>query len=332
MPIYSIKERSFASVKTIGKLRKGGPKPDGNKRPGPDLDRFRFTSDDPEVLAAFKAAYGTLEPKELHVYLPYAREEADWDYWFETWRANNRLVYRCDGRNWVKWLTEDGKAYSREPRPCPFCSGREKPRAGEHAPKGRLKLVLYELVKAGHAGVVLLETGAFSDIYSINSALLDVAQRRTDGRTDLTGIEFILRRELRDVPSREHGTQKRHVIVLEPVAEWIQAQLDRARPGLPPVDPNTGEILEEEEPPEPEEYDPFETGGDGQPAEPDMSWKTDKRKQAELEAKRKALGLTAQEAMTALGVERYSDFQGDMATMIQLMEDFAAWKKSKRGG
>lgn len=328
MPIYSIQQRSFASIATIGKLRKGGPKPEGAKRPGPDLDRFRFTSDDPAVMAAFKTAYGTLEPAELRVYLPYAQEASNWDYWFETWRANSRLAHRCDGRNWVKWLLPDGKGYSREPKPCPYCSGQERPPQNDHKPKGRLKLVLYDLVRAGHSGVVLLETGAFSDIYSINSALLDVAQRRTDGSTDLNGIEFVLRRVLRDVPSREHGVQKRHVIVLEPVAEWIQAQLDRGAAPLPSFDPNTGEILEDEdEPPEMGEDDDLEGGLPGGPS-PEPESGLSEADVAELEAYRKSVGLTASEAMSALSIKRYSDFDGSMDTIMQLMKEYAEWKLS----
>jgi hypothetical protein len=321
MPIYSIQEKSFASIATIGKLRKGEPK--GAKQPGRDTDHFRFTSDDPAVMAAFKAAYGSDRVKELHVYLPYARLESNWDYWFETW-GGKRIKYRCDGRNWVKWLLPDGKGYSRDPKPCPYCSGQETPPPGDHKPTGRLKLILPELLQAGHRGTVLLTTTAFSDIYSINGTFLFVAESRTDGSQDLNGIEFILRRELRDVPSREHGIQKRHVVALETMAEWIQAQLDRGRASpLPPMDLTTGEIIDDEEPPD------FEDEPGDEPGQPDMSWKTDRAKQAQLEVHRKSLGLTAQEAMTALSISKYSEFDGPFETILQLMDDYAAWKAQK---
>lgn len=332
MPIYSIQERSFANIATIGRLRKGEPKP--AKGPGRDMDCFRFTSDDPAVMAAFRAAYGGDRVKELHVYLPYARLESNWDYWFETW-GGKRIKYRCDGRNWVKWLLPDGRGYSRDPKPCPYCTGGQTPPAGEHKPTGRLKLVLPELLQAGHRGTVLLTTTAFSDIYSINGTFLFVAESRTDGSQDLNGIEFILRRELRDVPSREHGIQKRHVVVLEAMAEWIRAQLDRApAPAIPSIDPRTGEILGDDEwAPEDdlEEENPFGLEDESPPDQGDEEPAgISKADVAELEKYRKAVAkLSAQEAMKALSIQKYSDWQGDVQTAKDLMRDYANWKEEQ---
>lgn len=340
MPICTVQERSFAALKCIGHLRKGDPKPD--RGPGRDLDCFRFTSDSPAVLAAFKAAYGngTEYASELRVYLPYARLQANWDYWFETW-GGKKLRYRCDGRNWVKWLLPDGNAYSREAKPCPICAGKMRPAQGEHKPTGRLALILPELLRAGHAGVVLLTTTAWSDIYSLNSCFLAVEEQRTDGRaSDYRGIEFILRRELRDIPTREHGVQHKYVVVLETVAEWIQAQIAQARAetlALPAVvDPATGEILEEEEPePEepwasadvPEAEEPIATETTVAPAMPDLSWKDDPAKREAIQTECRRLGITKSDLVPALGCATLGEFQGGFDQLMTTLQNYAMKKK-----
>ncbi len=335
MPIYQVAERSFAAIKTIGHLRKGDPRPEGQKRPGADLDRFRFTSDDPGVLAAFKAAYGngTEYAGELHVYLPYASLARNWDYYFEAW-GGKKLKYRCNGREQIKWLLPDGKGYSREPRPCPICSRRETPAQGEHKPTGRLSLILPELLKAGYPGTVLLTTTAWSDVYSINAGLLAVEEQRGDGRgDDYRGIEFILRRELRDVPSREFGVQKKHVVVLQTVAEWIQAQIVQARADtlalMQTVDPATGEILDDEPVPDPEPDEESDLDLEDEPA-PD--WRQDPAKRQAIKDKCAELGITKADVVPALGVAKLTDFDGSYAALIEKLTDYAMQKKLAQAG
>lgn len=224
MAIEAIEQRSFAALPQLGKLRKGDVK--GQRGPGKDLDTFRFTADDPRVMAAFVAAYGSDRPSEVRVYLPYARLRSCWDYFYETW-AGRFLKVRCDGVHQTKWLLPDGKSYSREPRLCPICAGQQAAAAGEHKVTGRLVVVLPELLRAGFAGVVMVETHSITDVYSINGAFRALDDNYPE--VPLNRIELRLSRQIRTVNTKEHGPRRLAVITMEPLGEWVLAQLEQAK-------------------------------------------------------------------------------------------------------
>src|SRR5450759_2753633 len=125
MSIKGITDNVLPAIGRLGKLRKGGEKPTSGTGYGKDLSHFRFTSEQPAVAAAFRAAYGD-QPALLHVYLPYAGVEQNFSSWREEWSAGG-LVHRCDGETVTIWRTPDGQ-YSNQPRACPYASksGKEK--------------------------------------------------------------------------------------------------------------------------------------------------------------------------------------------------------------
>ena len=114
MPIKNLTDRATLKPRlpVIGKLRKGGEKPSANK-PGKELDHFRFTSDNPAVVAAFNEVYGE-KPRVINVVMYYETYEECFSTWIETWDASG-LLFRSDGENWVIW--RDGDTYRRGTKP-----------------------------------------------------------------------------------------------------------------------------------------------------------------------------------------------------------------------
>lgn len=240
MPIRGLTDTARPAFPVLGKLRKGAAKesPD-SKKPGVDLSYFRFTSDRPQIEEAFRQNYGE-EPRELNVFLPYAKIEDNLSAWQEEWSASG-LMHRCDGETCVVWRQDDG-TYSREPKQCP----------GKCKPVGRLSLILPELLRAGYVGYVTLETHGLHDLISLQSSLLAAVEAR--GKEDLRGIGFIVRRTEQKISTPEivggvrtgkRMTRSKWLVKLEPAASWVAAQLEAARanalPELPaPPEPLSG--------------------------------------------------------------------------------------------
>lgn len=229
-----------ASFPRIGELRKGAPKPTTGNKPGRDLDHFRFTSNDPEALASFKAAYGD-EPASINVFLPFNTADENFEAWVEDWGAGS-LKWRGDGERCVIWQRDDG-TYSREPKPQP-AGGKEV---------GRLKVIIPELRRLAY--VVALTT-SIHDIMEISANL----QAYEALRGSLQGIPFVLSRVPRMVSTPVNGKRVRvekWLLHLEAAPQWVQSQLSvMKRQALPDngellalesgdiVDVDTGEILE----------------------------------------------------------------------------------------
>ena len=222
--------------RTLGKLRKGGEKtPKGY---GPDLDHFRFTSDDPGIVAAFADVYGA-EPHAINVYLPYSTTEQNFPTWKEAWTAGG-LQHRCDGETVTIWLGQDGK-YHRTPKPCP----------GGCDEVGRLEVIIPELISAGYVGTVTMETHSLNDMIAITQVLLK-AEELSGG--DLRRVQFTLRRvpERISVPGWGDNKGKRqrvekYLVKIEPAVDWAQAQMALTRePGaiaaLPAPEDDTPEF------------------------------------------------------------------------------------------
>ena len=263
MPIKRLSTTGRAAFPRIGKLRKGGEK--GAKGFGADLTYFRFTADKgyEDAAAVFAEIYGD-QPQALRVYLPYAEPRRNFDAWQEQWGRGETLIHRCDGETCVKWL-EDGKPVTdyemKQRHSCP----------GGCKPVGRLEVILPEMWESGYMGLVTMETHSVNDIAHIEAVLAEMYER-SDHDKGLQGIAFVLRRkEERIKRATETGmqTMTKWLVKIEPEPEWMLAQLDVARreqlgvtepdvvavddPGDLPVDVETGEILEDEEPEYPAE-------------------------------------------------------------------------------
>lgn len=249
MPIIGMTDASTAMPRfpRLGVLRKGAPRPEGGRRPGSDLEWFRFDASKPAIGEAFARAYGT-QPDSLTVFLPYALISDCFPTWREEWVAGG-LVHRCDGQTCSVWRNAQGR-YSRDPKPCPYLQVTDEAKGCK--PIGRLNLILPDLLRAGFVGYVSLGTTSINDIVSIHASLLAVAEAR--GNEDLRGIAFQLYRQKEEIstPGKDGQRMRREVslVKLVPSVEWVRGQLAasaREALALPEgvlLDETTGELLD----------------------------------------------------------------------------------------
>lgn len=257
MAIIGLTDRG-ASFPKVGTLRKGAPKPDGN-RPGADLkDCFRFDTDDKDAAAAFLSAYGE-KPNGIRVTFQFPTTAEN----FETWQEHHSagaLKHRCDGQTCILHL-EDG-IYQHNPIPCPSIAMKAaNPNIDKKhlcRPVGRLKIIIPELNRMAY---VLVPTTSINDILELQGNL-EAAEAM---RGDLRGIPFILSRRPRQVSTPGTDGKRRRMekwlLSLEPSPEWVKLQLAaQQRAALPIVeqlalpaagasyvDQDTGEIFTADE-------------------------------------------------------------------------------------
>jgi hypothetical protein len=238
MPIRNLTERSAVTMRfpTLGRLRKGGKaKNQAGKEYPVDLAYFRFTSDNPEIVAAFKRAFGE-EPKVLRVFLPFKTLEENFSTWQEEWLAGG-LVHRCDGETMTIWQNGHGK-YEHGSEPCPYFAGtkqRDKKRPG-CLPVGRLAVIIPELLEAGFVGYVTLTTGSINDLRAISASLMNAEEmQRFNGRDGgLRGIEFRLWRQEESISTPtddgKRARRRKWMVQMAPAVKWVdvQYQLERA--------------------------------------------------------------------------------------------------------
>ncbi len=254
MPIKGMTDEIKGKYVRLGKLRKGAKKTQRNK-PGKDLTYFRFTSEKPEIEAAFFEECGT-EPMALDVYLPEATTEANFDTWMEEWNGSGTMLHRCNGEKCVTWHDDDGyhNAPEGEGPPCP----------GQCKQVGRLEVIIPGLIARGYIGTVTAETHSKHDILNISRALKKYENECRTRDTHGTGLmlrqmEFTLYREDREVSSpawKKEEAGKRHKVVksllhIVPSQKWAEAQMlaaKAARLALPEPEPTTeedpGEVVE----------------------------------------------------------------------------------------
>lgn len=245
MPIKGLTDRGSLKPRLarLGKLRKGGEKT-GNK-PGPDLDHFRFTSDNPDIVKAFQESHGD-KPRAVNIVLFYETIEENFSTWIECWDASG-LVFRSDGDNWLIW--RDGDSYKRGKKQHQDQDGQDI--------VGRFEFVIPDLVQQGYLGTVTLETHSNHDLRNIASILMAAEQERGS----LRGAQFVLRRveEEISVPGwgdrkGKRSTAKKWLVRLEPPKQIFTMLMNADRPALEEtneqmrelvvVDAETGEIVE----------------------------------------------------------------------------------------
>lgn len=198
-----------AAFPCIGKLRKGGVRPESGKAPGKDLTYFRFDSDDARANAHFRATYGD-EPTTINVFLPHQTAAQNFSCWQEAYVAGG-LMHRCDGETCVIWL--DGKKYSTEPKPCP----------GGCKEVGRLMVIIPELQRFAY---VTVETHSINDIIRLQENLQAVEFLRGDMR----GIPFILKRTPVEIstptPDGKRARREKWLLSIEVDPAWAALQLE----------------------------------------------------------------------------------------------------------
>ena len=209
MPIKSLTNRA-PSFPEIGQLRKGAEKPE--KGIGRDLDHFRFTSDIPEVVEKFAAAYNG-DPRLVNVFLPFQYVDENWEAWQEHWVAGG-LKHRCDGEFVVRMQKGDGTYTDPEPGTvsCP----------GNCKPTGRLKVIIPELKQLAYVTVL---TGSKHDIANLDAQLRALEQLRGN----LQGIPLQLRRGKKTIstpmPGGKRGRRDSWLLSIEAAPSWVELQL-----------------------------------------------------------------------------------------------------------
>lgn len=226
MPIKGMTRREDLQPRfpRIGKLRKGGERDEGARKPGPELDHFRFTSDDADVVRAFHAAYGD-HPRLVNVYLPYATLEECFQTWKEEWTAGG-LKHRCDGERTVIFLADPAKGkYETDPAKQIACPG-------GCDEVGRLEVIIPELFEAGYVGTVTMETHSINDLITIAAALAKTEEIRNGHKLGLRGIMFNLRRVQEKISAPGFGQNagkrqrvKKWLVRLDPAPEWVALQM-----------------------------------------------------------------------------------------------------------
>lgn len=231
----------------LGKLRKGGEKT--SKGFGPDLDHFRFTSDNAKIEQAFAARFGKT-PNSLVVYMPYQTLDENFPTWAEVWGASG-LEHRCDGEFMAVWREGSKMVRGRKP-----CMGGHKEGDYRKDSVGRLEVVIPELLVAGFVGTVTMETHALNDIAFIAGVLADVEAKRGS----LRGVGFRLYRHKENISvpgwgerSNQRTRVDKWLVKIEPASEWVLHELGQARAEAlmldapageaPQVEAATGEIV-----------------------------------------------------------------------------------------
>jgi len=243
-------ETLIPTLPTIGRLHKGGPMREVKKSGrtyrimGEDLDHFRFTSEREEVAKAFLEAYGE-QPKVITCYLPYPTADENFQTCCEEWVAGG-LVHRCDGKMMTIWRDEHGAMHvapPAQPIPCPYDTG-DKQRTDKQPGcrwVGRLYVIVPELIGAGFGGLVSLVVSSKNDILRIKASLRAIEEERRGEGSDwpLRYMLVTVRRvpERISTPGDDGGRVRRstHLVVVEPVTSWLQAQLQAAREEYEPA-------------------------------------------------------------------------------------------------
>lgn len=205
--IHGLTDRN-AAFPEIGQIRKGAPKTDP-KKPGPDLDYFRFVAPDPSLQATFAEAFGD-KPQEIRFISTFGTTAEMFEAWREEYAASS-LKHRCDGRETVRLLTANG--YTDKPHPCP----------GGCKQTGRLKIVVPSLKRLGF---VTVHTTSIWDILTIYQNLTALEMLRGS----LRGIPMVLRRVKRAISTPNGNGQRarreKWLLTIEAAPDWVALELD----------------------------------------------------------------------------------------------------------
>lgn len=185
----------------IGTLYKGDEKPEDGKRPGKDLDHFRF---EPEpqfewVTEFWRELYADQPTEFAPVFLFGATADEVFETWMEEWSASG-LQHRCDGETQYQRFDKAIGEYSSARVKCeaPACQCKRT---------GRLRLMFPDFIEAsGVLGYVAITTHSIHDILTLHRYLSDVAQ--IYGK--LEGVPFVFGRAKREVSApkpKEPGTR-----------------------------------------------------------------------------------------------------------------------------
>lgn len=255
MGIQGITTRA-GSFFELAVIRKGGAKTD-NKKPGPDLDYFRFVSADRNAADAFRDAFGE-KPREIDFVVPFPTLEENFEAWREAYVASG-LSHRCDGVTCVAWRDERGKMQF-TPKPCPTPTDEQR-KDGGCKQVCRMKILIPALKRFAY---ITVTSTSIYDIIALHQQLLGI-QLANDG--NLRGVPLVLRRVQREIstPSKEgRARRKKWLLCIEPHQSWVEKKLleyhDQAL-GL--IEAGKGPLMIETSLPDEPDDEDDDTSGDG---------------------------------------------------------------------
>ena len=219
MAIKGLTDRK-AAFPRVGKLRKGGPRPESGKAPGQDLDHFRFDSTDTGAVEAFQDAYGD-KPRSINVRLPYATVDENFQTAMEKYGAGG-LERRCD-REFIQGARVNGRFMKCFPgrSPCERDETQKDNRCGCKE-VGRLNVIIPELQRFAY---VTCETHSINDIVNLTQQL--TAIEMTFGQ--LNGVPLVLTRRPEQIstPTSGGGRARREkwMLSIEVSPEWASRQI-----------------------------------------------------------------------------------------------------------
>jgi hypothetical protein len=168
----------------VGRVWKGSKSTGqgGSKRPGSDL-KNKFRLELPQSChGAFISAYGSLEPEQIRIYLPYQSTDENFETWNEAYTTKG-LSHRCDGERIIHEMVEvdtyrGGLKYK---RPCRMDCDRpcNKPQGADICDKcvsqGRLKFYVRELFSlTGLTGIYMQSITGINDVLGITQQLRSI--------------------------------------------------------------------------------------------------------------------------------------------------------------
>jgi hypothetical protein len=183
----------------------------GSKRPGADL-KNKFRLELPQSChGAFIENYGSLEPEQIRIYLPYQTTDECFETWNEAYSTKG-LAHRCNGERIIHEMQEvdtfrGGKKYR---RPCRVDCDRpcNKPKGADICDKcvsqGRLKFYVRELFSlTGITGIYMQTVTGINDVLGITQQLRSIEADMQDQGGNL-----------RDSPVPSPSTMNRLPLVL----------------------------------------------------------------------------------------------------------------------
>jgi len=235
MPIFDIQAKAEPTFPRLGKIRKGGKKQ--SNRPGADLQHFRL-DDAEDVAEAYEKLYGTREPQEMGILLPFDDMDRVFRAFHELYTGGT-LLCQGDGQrvqymrhpNTGNLLVRGGFAVCDfETTGRSFCRGEEVPCPGMNhdlysicqqcKPHGYLMAIVPEVRRFGYYEFT---TTSFYDILNLTANLKAIMQLN---RGRLTGVPLVIRRVPTMIPTPgSNGKRVRRekwLLHIEAAPGWVE--------------------------------------------------------------------------------------------------------------
>jgi len=254
MPLGELTQRQAERVtfRPLGRIHKGTRTPIIDEKTGEQKEKsgqplwdmqneayWVLTTADENVAQKWREVYGE-EPQSIRIMLPWKTPDEVFGNlsWREEWDSHG-LVHRCDGthiqrrRKKNTFLYESWKMGDPEAPKCPYVHLEDDAEKG-CVMKGRVAVMLPDLIDTQAFGFFILETGSINDVAGVRDALYEAYDIATSlGRPNgFQGAEFICTREWRIISKRWASGHKREhdwMITMHVASDWLKAQAREMR-------------------------------------------------------------------------------------------------------